>query len=74
MFAKAVASKWRHFRIRVNECFAPEFVVFASFLLLGSCYTMADHAFVFRAQSKWKYWPLKGRKKETDFVAIVVWI
>lgn len=27
MFAKAVASKWRHFSVRVNECFAPEFVV-----------------------------------------------
>ena len=36
----------------------------ASFLLLGSCYTMADHAFVFGLDQNGNIGRLKGGKKK----------
>jgi len=40
------------------------------FFFFGSCYTMAEHAFVFGVPEKWKYSPFKVKKIETDFADV----
>ena len=44
----------------------------AGFFVFGSCYAVAERAFVFGVRIKWEYFGLKAKKIETDFTAVLV--